>query len=80
MSFKNALFYIFLFKVFMLNVRDDEVPVIEPSDPVMTIKESNFNGDIVHIIQAFDPDGSSVTFAFRSTSPLSLLFLYLALS
>ena len=54
----------------MVNVEDDEDPVIEPSDPVMTIKESVFNDVIVHIIQAFDPDGSEVTFAFRGLSPL----------
>ena len=45
----------------MKNV-NDEVPLFEPSNPVVRVKKGASRGFLVHTMQAFDPDGDEITF------------------
>ena len=45
----------------MKNV-NDEAPVFEPSSQIVRVKKGANAGFLVHTVQAFDPDGDSITF------------------
>lgn len=57
----------------MENVDDDELPVLDPPNPEIRLREGATAGTRVHVIQAFDPDGGRVTFEFRGQSTISLI-------
>lgn len=45
----------------MRNV-DDELPVFEPANQVVQVKKNAGSGSVLHYVQAYDPDGSGLTF------------------
>ena len=56
----------------MTNVPDDEPPVLDPANPILEIKEGATAGTLVHVVQAYDPDGGYVQFEFRGLSRTSI--------
>ena len=63
-------------RVFMTNA-NDEAPVLEPENQIIRLKEGANAGEIVHMIQAYDPDGDDMTFAFESKYSEFLVHEYL---
>ena len=47
---------------------NDEVPVFMKSIDHVQVSEDASPNTVVHVIQAFDPDGDDVTYSFRGES------------
>ncbi len=43
---------------------DDEDPVSDPERHIVRVKEDAFSGLLIYTVQAYDPDGSSLSFRF----------------
>ena len=43
----------------------DEAVHFEPEEQVVNVKELCPEGTIIHVVQAFDPDGGQTSFAFK---------------
>ena len=52
-------------RVFILNA-NDEAPVLDPEEQIFRLKEGAKSGEIVHVVQAYDPDGDVLEFEFES--------------
>lgn len=61
-------------RVWMKN-ENDQAPVFEPQLQMTRIKEFSKKGLLVHIIQAYDPDGDRITFKFKRMLMIEYLLL-----
>ena len=62
-------------EVWLKNV-NNKAPVMDPPTQVVRVKEDAAQGLVIHIIQAYDPDGDGITFAFASMDSL-VIFVFL---
>ncbi len=50
-------------QIWMENM-DDEDPVSDPERHIVRVKEDAGSGLVIYTVQAYDPDGSNLTFRF----------------
>ena len=61
-------------RVTVTNV-NDEVPVFTQAIEHVQVSEDASTNTLVHVVQAYDPDGDDITYSFKGPFPLHLLII-----
>ena len=59
---------------------NDEAPVFDPPQQVMRVKEFSKKGLLVHVVQAYDPDGDNIRYKFTGLCNVTIQLIIILLT